>query len=41
MTKKEAVYILVALGAVGLVYFLGTSVAYEYGDGDEDCGCGQ
>jgi hypothetical protein len=40
VTKKEAVYILVALGAVGIVYFLATSVAYEYGE-DEDCGCGQ
>lgn len=39
MTRKEAVYILVALGSVSLVYFLATSAAYEYGE-DKDCGCG-
>jgi hypothetical protein len=39
MSKKEAVYILVALASIGTVYFLATSVAYEWGDGDEDCGC--
>jgi len=32
MSRKEAIYILIALGAVGVVYYLTI-------DHDEDCGC--
>lgn len=36
MSKKEAIYILIAIGAVSVVWFLIVEK-----DRDDDCGCGQ
>jgi hypothetical protein len=35
MSQKQAIYILIALGAVAIVYVLATEPV-----DDEDCGCG-
>lgn len=37
MSRKEAVYILIALGAVSAVWFL----VVERGEDEPDCGCGE
>lgn len=37
MSKQEAVYILIGVGMVGMVWFL----VVERADDEPDCGCGQ